>query len=390
MPLAVDAAAAVLTSLANEARAIFQVRNSPILDPGGFLASPDTPPLSQQPVKALGRAVCRSWARRNGDSNNPAADRLYGSVCAPYLDSISEGVDDGDLGRPFVGGQCDLAKYQVVVAGVNASGAFETFPRIALGPIVGARAFSVTPTIHQVQLLSRGNTTNASGTCSTTVTAGPQDWRTIGVAGSNYNPANGARFWVQSVTACPGQPNNCGSPPPDYRPPRPRITLPPITPIFIDLPDIGQIDVNISFFPDATFQLCSEDLDVCVEVNPPDREGGGAVGVGPGEAGTSEDTTPGGVVDGEAPPEQELVGVRVEVISAPIGANEYQNNAATIYRGIGYVRMGYPGRLALDMGGAALISPQFFFAPVGGLTNWEVRANLGYTVRVTPYYRDLP
>jgi len=110
---------------------------------------------------------------------------------------------------------------------------------------------------------------------------------------------------------------------------------------------------------------------------------------GPGSPGGGGDTGVGGENEGSADEGEELVGVLVQILTAPLDANRFFNNSALIYRGACYVTMGYPGRLGLDMSGGTLESPQFFHAQQRGLTDYRVRANVGFNLRVTPYYRTL-
>ncbi len=389
-PLPVTAAQAILTSVGNQARALYSLDNNPVLDPGGFIASEDPAPIYQRPAKQLARAVCRQWARQPGDSTNPAADRLLAGVCGEYLDSIGEGVDPGQIGRPFEGGQCEekyIVNFEFDTSG-STSGSV-----LAIGPIRGIREEDGPSGSKRVFLQANSGVVFGGACFNVLFPSGPQDT----FLGS-YTPPTGTRGTARITGITPCGTDLCGNPPPTYERPRPPITLPPITPIFIDLPDIGEVNVDVSLFPDASFSLCSDDLDTCVTINPPGDGTGGDGGEGGGgdivpDGGTADgpaDTGDGGVASGDAPEGQELVGVRVEVLESPIGVNTYDRVAVTVFRGIGYVRMGYPGRLALDMGGAAVISPQFFLAPVRGLTSWEVRANNGFIARVTPYYRELP
>jgi len=389
-PLPVDAAQAVLTSLGNQARSFYSPTGNPFIDPGGFIASEDPAPIFQRPAKQLARAVCRTWARQSGPSTNPAADRLFAGACGEYLDSIDEGVDPGTIGPPFNGGQCDAVYTINYTLDSNNAGATTGFLQ-ARGPIRGIVRTALNGTTDNVFLQANGVNISGSPNCRAVANTGASNYF-LGSAPST----GGSQSRINSVTPCGV--DNCGNPPPEYERPRPPITLPPITPIFIDLPDIGEIPVTINILPDATINLCSEDLDTCVTIAPPNDDSGGQDGGVGGDdlvpdgglSGAPADTGDGGVAAGAAPEGQELVGVRVEVLESPIGVNTYDNVATTVFRGIGYVRMGYSGRLALDMGGSAVISPQFFLAPVRGLTHWEVRANNGFINRVTPFYRELP
>ncbi len=376
MPLTSDASRALLTSLGNEARGLFSVGTNPLVDPAGFLANPDAPPLSQQPAKALGRFICRRWARFEGNSNNPAADRLYARTCGPYLDSIGEGVNPGVLGPPFSGGQCVGVRYRWSASYSQPAGTENVSGNSIIGPV------TTRPEIANVSATQK----RLSFTARRWPDGQPITWFSFQTAKTSP-----LRLLTFSVARFDNAPDTCGNPAPDYDRPRPIITLPPITPIFIDLPDIGPVNVDVELFPDGTIEVGSPTLDVDVTLPPPDATPGGEGGEppGPGEPSAPGDTGPGGDDEGTVPPGTELVGLLVEVLDAPIGANSYANNSETVYRGIGYVRMGYPGRLAVDLGAAAVRSPQFFHAPVSGLTAWQVKANLGFNLRITPYTREV-
>lgn len=374
--LASDAAAALLTSLGNEAKGLFSIGENPLVDPAGFLADPDAAPLSQQPAKQLGRFICRRWARFEGDSNNPSADRLYSRACGPYLDSIGEGVNPGRIGPPFSGGQCVGAGYSVGLQSSFDPGSFVGGSVSVIGPIISAVRLNEPSGNPSLPFRAYASVTTAAGTVRT----------------SGFNTATASSPTVSVlIIRQGGAPDNCGNPPPEYTRPRPPIVLPPITPIFINLPDIGDIQVDVELFPDGTLEIGSPTLNVDVTIEAPTVSGGegGADTPGPGSPQPPSTTPPGGEAEGSTPPGQELVGVLVEVLESPIGANTYDGVSETIFRGVGYVRMGYPGRLALDMGGAAVRSPQFFFAPERGLTAWQVKANNGFQLRVTPYFREV-
>lgn len=387
-PLPVTAAQALLTSLGNQARSFYSPTGNPFIDPGGFIASEDPAPIFQRPAKQLARAVCRQWARQPGPSTNPAADRLYAGACGEYLDSIGEGVDPGQIGPPFPGGQCPEV-YLVTYTATQDGFTTEPATVAALGPITGIRGRITETGARIVELGCRG-VNLGSPTCISVPNTGAGFYLLSGLGSSGSQPT----ATITGISPCGA--DNCGDPPPEYERPRPPIVLPPITPIFIDLPDIGEINVNVDVNVDGSIEIGSPELNVDVTINPPGDETDGTGDTGNngdivpdgGVADSPADTGNGGTASSCAPDGFELVGVRVEVLEAPIGANEYANNPAQVFRGIGYVRMGYPGRLAVDVGGAAVISPQFFLAPVRGLTCWEVRANNGFIHRVTPYYRE--
>lgn len=108
---------------------------------------------------------------------------------------------------------------------------------------------------------------------------------------------------------------------------------------------------------------------------------------GPGSPGTPVTPSPGSPAEGEAEEGDELVGVLVELLSVPPNANKFQDISVNVYRGIGYVRMGYPDRLGVDTSAAVAQTVQFYHAQQRGLTAWEVVPRNGFTIRVTPYYR---
>lgn len=385
--LPATAARALLTSIGNQARTFYSPGNNPFVDPSAFIASEDPAPIFQRPAKQLARAACRSWARQQGPSVNPAADQLYGSACGPYLESIGENPTDGELGLPFEGGQCAGTYYFVLMrfynpttGAVSGENTFEGFGPVSIG-------------------VSGNQEPGPGNSCLTGQQYYPgRDLRFNGTPRVSFGGGCAVRkTWeVVSITPRGDEPNNCGNPEPIYERPRRPINLPPIIPILVNLTGIGELNVNVEVNLDGSITVESPTLNVEVNLPPPGGgDGGGGGGGGgdvppPGTPGPPADTGDGGAAEGEAPEGQELVGLRVEVLESPIGVNTYDRVAVTVYRGIGYVRMGYPGRLALDMGGAAVISPQFFFAPVRGLTNWEVRANNGFINRVTPFYRELP
>lgn len=389
-PLPVTAAQALLTSLGNQAKFFFGTDNRPPFDTAGFIATEDPAPIALRPAKQIARAACRAWARQPGPSSNPSADRLYASACGEYLDSIGEGVDPGTIGPPFEGGQCDAIYLVSATQTTNLSGTTDVTFR-ARGPIGGVRIRQVSGNNYDWEVFA--NNVNFSSTTCGSLASGTSQWYRIGGLNSSDGDVSTS---ITSIVPCGV--DDCGNPPPEYERPRPPITLPPITPIFIDLPDIGEINVNVTVDAEGLITIESPTLDVEVNIGGPNDgtgDDGGGVDGGDlvpdgGIAESPADTGDGGTASGCAPGGQELVGVRVEVLEAPVNFNSYANQAAVVYRGIGYVRMGYPGRLALCLEGSAVISPQFFLAPVRGLTCWEVRANNGFINRVTPYYRELP
>lgn len=118
-----------------------------------------------------------------------------------------------------------------------------------------------------------------------------------------------------------------------------------------------------------------------------DPPGGGGPPPGDiGSPGAPDEAEPGQPASGCAPVGSVLAGVKVDIIEAPTGVSQYDPQ---VWRGACYVYMGVPGNLALDPGGVALRDGQFFVPPAENLTCYEVRANTGFVLRATPYYRPI-
>jgi len=341
-------------------------------------------------VGQIGQAVARSYCRQYGADPGAAkfgnAARIE-NACRPYLDDIDPGNGAG-IAIPFEGGQCPGAILIGEIQGINSvtqapfSQKFKT-----RGPLVSAQtAMAGNFPIFQV---TSGGTVIPTALCSGTAPViGPVQARQFG---GTRDP----NLTIQSVTVieiCPGSLDNCGNPPPVVTQPRP--IGDPTPPPFRFNPDpLVDIDVNVDILPDGTI-----DIDIggpIINVDPfPDSGGGDGDGGndpvgGPGSPGGGGDTGEGGDESGGAEDGDELVGVLVQILSAPEGANRFFNNAELVYKGAYYVSMGYPGRLGLDMSGGTAETIQFFHAQQRGLTDYRVRANVGFNLRVTPYYRIL-
>jgi len=344
----------------------------------------------QGTVGKVGQAIARSYCRQYGA--NPGAAKFGNAArienaCRPYLDDQDPGKG-AEIGVPFPGGQCaDL--YRAVGAVrfdrlVCSTGqAFETVMDFATefnlqGPLSASRIVRGEP-----------------GQCgdrlfAVVITTATQPNRVIFTTTDVFqraiiNPAiTSLSFERQGAL-----PDDCGDPPPVVRQPRP--IADPSPPPFRFNPDGGiDINVDVDVLPDGTINIGVGGPTVNVDpFGGGDGGGGGAPPVGPGTSGGSGDTGLGGVDEGSADEGDELVGVLVQVLSAPLDANRFFNNAAVVYRGAYYVAMGYPGRLGLDMSGGTAEILQFFHAQQRGLTDYRVRANVGFNLRVTPYYRTV-
>jgi hypothetical protein len=188
-------------------------------------------------------------------------------------------------------------------------------------------------------------------------------------------------------------PDDCGDLPPEHRPPPP--ITDPLPPTTVPTPGID-IDVDVDIDPDGAIQIefnIDGDITFSPRQNPNDDEEFSDP-LGPkfpgdkGSPGTPVPVEEGGNANGEAPPGTVLVGVDVEVTQALAPANIQTLPGYVVYRAACYVYLGSGTSLDQQPEAATLISPQFFYAPDGS-TKWSVYAGWGYTLLVTPYYREV-
>lgn len=372
---------AIFAAAAIGAGAALKVSEEVALNNGAnYIATGNPSGLLPRAGLEIARATCRRYAA-NPASLNANAAAQYETACRPYLDANGWGSGPGVVGG--LPGQCAGLGYNFYTESRTAQSGWNEGALIRVFGPISARSITqigTAPVVTQWSVTGRTSTGQPlTATANNGVSRENARWGRV-----TQTPGNGDPY------ACTTQPPTLTPPTPAPQPLPPRfpITIAPNFDVDVDVAiDVdGRVTVN---FPDLTVEIGDPFADP--EVVPPS---GGIAGddlvPGGGLSGNPADTGDGGVAEGEAPSGQELVGVRVEVLQAPVNFNSYDRVAVTVYRGIGYVRMGYPGRLALDMGGAALINPQFFLAPVRGLTAWEVRANNGFINRVTPFYRELP
>jgi hypothetical protein len=196
-----------------------------------------------------------------------------------------------------------------------------------------------------------------------------------------------------SLTPCTGV-DNCGTLPPEVDPIKPGTD--PTPPPFRFNPNVNvDVDINVAVNVNGQIIFNIGTGDITVDPFPAPTGGGGLTGgdlapTTPGTAGTSTTTGAGGEGQGTAPVGKELTGVLVEVLSFPPNAARFQNNSRQPFRGAGYVALGYPGLVGIDTSGGVFSSPQFFHAQQRGLTAYRTSANIGFNLRSTPYYRDIP
>jgi hypothetical protein len=374
-------------------------------DRSGFIAGPTPQTGIATAVQAISRFNCRRWASANKANFSQSVNQGNADLCGPYLDAIGENPTPGSIEPPFQGAQCPV-RYNVSLSvsyasvtsfSCGASNATYTQSTATLvrncttgiGPIFGPIGgvvdrppLSPGAQTRRIVLLHRNSTGNP---VESEITA-------------NWCPAGGGYSLTSfSATRCDGQADNCGSLPPEIKPPATVTPSTPIPPsITINLPGLGPVEVTVALDDEGNPVVCIPELEVCLTLQG-DDDGNDDDGndddddrtLDPGEADSEQEQTTesGGVAGGVAGEDKELVGVLVEVVEAPPSANQFNNNPGEIYRGIGYVRMGWEGRLGVDPTGAVVRSPQFFHAQQLGLQSWEVRANIGFRLKATPYYR---
>jgi len=342
----------------------------------------------QGTVGKIGQAVARSYCRQYGADPGAAkfgnAARIE-NACRPYLEDIDSGKG-AEIESPLEGGQCSGVPYgarytfkdNANSAGINYTPGFGQFlpgSTTLYGPVSYGGAVQVSPNFWRFEVSGF----NLDGTPVT---------RALNQGGSEVQQflriIEGLSF--ERLTAG----DECGNFPPVVRQPRPIAdpTSPPFR--FFPGPGLG-IDVDVDIQPDGTINIGIGGPTINVDLFPDGEGAGGGGSAGPppgdiGDAGGSSDTGAGGESDGEAPPGEILVGIKVDVLASPPSARQF---APGIFRGACYIYMGVTGSLDQDYGGSMLKSGQFFFAEKDNLTAWLVSANSGYNFRVTPYYREV-
>lgn len=361
--------------------------SSIVQNPASVVADDNLTAAPLIPLRETARAACRQWARV-GVGQSSLTDGVMGPLCSDYLDDIGEAPLPGDIAPPFEGGQCAVLYRSVgsldfttliCSTGTNAPGSVDATTDFVLqGPLSNLRT-----------VLS------GAGPCGpTTVTlivdtaAGPAQLAFF------QNPSNNSvrnPSFNGSFEPAPGQPNDCGNPPPDYVPPTSAPGLPPYSPT-VPLPGFDSpVNVDFDFNPDGTISVSLPDLDVSadIDLNPTFGGGGGANDPAPGDQGapgSGGSTGAGGEAEGEAPPNSVLTGLKVNSI---VTTREVSEFAAGIVRGVAYIYMGGDAGLDLVPAGAVLRAGQFVNAPLDYLTKWRVNANVGFEIDVTPYYREI-
>ena len=341
-----------------------------------YLVSGQPVSISGQISQAAGRSACRIYGADTSRVNVGARQR-YENTCRPYLDTLSPGRGP-QLGPQGVGGQCAGVAYSFWTQ-QRLPGSTTDIRRIIpcsdgwYGPL-GIRTDTPTPGFEVIFITGQ----NANGSLRE-------------AASSNTGPGGSLRF--ENVIPCSGGSNACGNPPPQVIAPRP---IPnPTGPTFRFNPNANiDVPITVNINPDGTFNFNIGTGPIAIDPfrEPTAPTGGGGGGDDPpgdvGEADESgvEDADENGSASGCAGENQVLGGLKIDVTTTPSTAKFY---APGILRGACYLYMGVEGKLDQDFGGSMLRDGQFFLPEKENLTCWEVQANLGFRLRVTPYYKTL-
>jgi len=350
-------------------------------------------------VGKIGQAVARSYCRQYGA--NPGAAKFGNAVrienaCRPYLDGIDP--DEGPIVKtPFSGGQCPVlynVSYQTASRNslVNFcpefSGPTTRTSLIPSGAVLGPIGAPTEIILPNAQF---GNTNRIQS--FEVMTGSGLRFISLGGATERFFHTNCGPGWRLSgfaVTRADGQADNCGSPAPIVTQPGP--IADPTGPNFRFNPDTGiDIDVGVDILPDGTINVNVGTGPINVDPFPPGAGPGGSDEDPPGDVGEpdetgAEDADENGNASGCAGENQVIGGLKVAILATPPGARVLSPG---IFRGGCYIYMGAEGLLDQDFGGSMLRDGQFFLPQKENLTCWEVQANLGYRLRVTPYYKTL-
>jgi hypothetical protein len=327
------------------------------------------PPTDQPLLGALGSAgqkYCDYLGAAPGVVGGYAGSGIFiaALMCKPYWDS--KGYDAPVLAPPFSGGQCNTT-YAVNGYITQPNGTENFASQDYAGGGVAAYSVAQTGPFRKTLTLKGKN-----GVTST----------------RNLDYANGGSARFSTPFRLDGQPDNCGDPPAVIEPG----PNPPPTPTFPPGEEPGVDPTGQPYFtvPDIPSPIPGGDPIPFPDPLPGEPGGGPAppanpYGSGPGSPGASGDTGIGGDEEGEAPPGQVLVSLKVDILTVPDGARPYGPDQ---YRAVCYIFMGTEEGLDMDFAGAVLMSGQMVYAETEFLTHWRVEANPGWNLRVTPYYRE--
>jgi hypothetical protein len=347
------------------------------------IAVPDPTRPLRNAIGSAGRRYCNAIG---------AAPGLYGDIlrntqgvpsllCKPYWDrnNLSAPV----LAAPFTGGQCTgsyTITYSATAEQKSCSTGAVTATRTRASGIVGTTFTGpitevyLQPNVstdcgfgsYDIVIKSNGGATNSAFNVFSPTTTGSAQ---LVVTGFNVSVAR------------VGGGDTCGDAEPELRPgPRP-----PSNPGAYPTGEEPGVDPDgqpFFFVPPIPPVVPGVDIPDGPVIAPPGGGGGGGTPPGPAEPGEpGEGTEP----EGEAPDGEEIYAIVVEFLTVPPYARQVEPG---LYVSPCRVFLGTDFGLDLDEAGRAMRSGQAIFAETDGLTKWRVSASVGFTVRVTPYYRE--
>lgn len=377
MPLTESEKRKVRDGITRDVRDFFQQADSTSTtneERSSFLAGP--PPSS--PLRRIGweagRQACRRWAAGRGPSIEPWRDLFTRDICEPYIENEFGPLGDGTAAPPFEGGQCDIT-YVVGTKGTDCPTGPSDVAAFTSGP---------GPVSAITQQIIPNDPFPGQFRFIWTVTFSDGD-RTFTLVRLAATPEPCVRVFP----ADPAVPDDCGNLPDEWTPGT-GPTIPPETGPIPDPPGwpIPDFDIDITVDPDGTIKIDFGDGDPPEEIDPGSPAGdGGPPALPPGSQGDAGAGAEAGDNDaeGEAPPGQVLVGLRLQLIEEGPRPKVF---AGGVYRGAAFVYMGGDVSLDQDFAGSLLIDDQFVYAERENLTRWRVMANAGFRWGVTPYYRD--
>lgn len=331
------------------------------------IANPPADRPLRNAIARSGQLVCNFVGASPAAANAAfgAATPIVGLLCKPYWtkNNFSEPTPTGGV----LGGQCNVT-YQFQAQRRAAGAAFSTVQLTSrIGPITGITKIP-----------------NGAGSFNDRyVVTGPN------VVGANiditYSSGGQTRLLGPFISGTSNPDFTCGNSPsgglaPGQNPP----PTPPAFPSGQE-PGTDADDQPFFFVPPIDFPTDFNNPHDIPDAEPYLPPTGAPAP--PGTPGTPEDSDGTAPAEGEADEGEELVGVLVTVLSTPPNANKFSDVSTNVYRGIGYIRMGWPGRYGADISAGIAQTPQFYHAQQLGCTAYSVLARNGFTLRVTPYYR---
>lgn len=341
--------------------------------------------------RRIGRRTCDRWAAGERDGILPFQDSYYRTLCTPYLGA--------NMPRPsvidptFSGGQCAGVIYSVsgtftISAHLCSNGNFVNTTRGNLASFVGV---TLTGPVDSITIENFGTACRGipTGVQCRIIDQGGARNRTF-----QLNPVQ-TTFNFQEMRIAPVLtrvdmlPDDCGNGVPTFTP-APPVAIPDPTPGPIGGPTgypFPNLDVDINADGDIVINFGDGEPPVVFDPTAPGGFGGGS-GRSPGDIGTPStpaDTGSGGESEDEAPGGSVLSALKINLLDVPLAAREY---APGIYRAVCYIYMGTIDGMDQDFAGSMCADGQIVFPELDNLTNWKVVANVGYNLRITPFYRE--